>query len=203
MEHADHVALIRNGIEERDRGGVWAELGSGSGAFTLALAELLGPGAIIYSLDRDGRALREQGRAMRTHFPDTTLHAITVDYTGPFPSDVPLFDGVLLANTLHIQPERERGQVLDQLHAALRPGGRLIVVEYNTDRGNRWVPHPFSFPSWQRLAREHGFTDTRLLASRPSRFLGEIYAASSTVSTEGTASVVESAAAEHEQGNAG
>ncbi len=42
MNHRDHINLIRNGIA--GQGNVWAELGSGDGAFTLALAELLGPG---------------------------------------------------------------------------------------------------------------------------------------------------------------
>ena len=40
MNHTDHVNLLREGISEP--GGVWAEFGSGSGAFTMALAELLG-----------------------------------------------------------------------------------------------------------------------------------------------------------------
>ena len=39
MNHDDHVRLIREGVLG---GGIaWADLGSGSGAFTLALADLL------------------------------------------------------------------------------------------------------------------------------------------------------------------
>jgi len=38
MDHKDHVNLLRNGIT--NAGGVWADFGSGQGAFTLALAEL-------------------------------------------------------------------------------------------------------------------------------------------------------------------
>jgi hypothetical protein len=67
--------------------------------------------------------------------------------------------------------------VLALLRGYLRPGGRLIVVEYNTDHGNMWVPHPFAYPTWVTRAREAGFVDTRLLATIPSRFLGEIYSA--------------------------
>jgi hypothetical protein len=36
---------LRDGVPEP--GGVWADLGSGEGAFTLALADLLGPGGRI------------------------------------------------------------------------------------------------------------------------------------------------------------
>ncbi|MEA2501711.1 MAG: hypothetical protein QOD01_1822, partial [Actinomycetota bacterium] len=51
MEHRDHVMLLREGVE--GAGKVWADLGSGKGAFTLALADLLGAGAVIHSLDLD------------------------------------------------------------------------------------------------------------------------------------------------------
>jgi precorrin-6B methylase 2 len=72
MNHADHVALIRDGVQRP--GSVWADLGSGTGAFTLALAELIGPAGEIYSVDTDRNALREQERAMRARLPALTVH---------------------------------------------------------------------------------------------------------------------------------
>src|SRR5690242_13696621 len=68
MNHIAHVALLQKGISEN--GGIWADLGSGSGAFTLAIADLLGPTGIIYSIDKDKRALKEQEKAMLSNFPD-------------------------------------------------------------------------------------------------------------------------------------
>jgi hypothetical protein len=59
----------------------------------------------------------------------------------------------------------------------LRPGGRLIVVEYGADRGNPWVPHPFSFERWVQMAADAGFEHTRLLGTVPSRYLGSMYSA--------------------------
>jgi hypothetical protein len=53
----------------------------------------------------------------------------------------------------------------------------LIVVEYNIDRGDFWVPHPFSYRTWQGLAGQAGLVDTRLIGRRPSRFRREIYSA--------------------------
>ena len=64
MDHDDHVGLLRGGVA--GPGGVWADIGAGEGAFTLALADLLGPGARIVAVDRDAGALRAQrggGRA--------------------------------------------------------------------------------------------------------------------------------------------
>jgi SAM-dependent methyltransferase len=171
MTHEDHLYLLRGGVPQQ--GGVWADLGSGTGAFTLALADLLGPGAEIYSVDKDAGALREQERAMRARFPATSAEYRVADFTRPL--HLPPLDGVLMANSLHFVRHKEA--VLQMLHDCLKPGGRLILVEYNADRGNLWVPHPLSYPTWEALAERNGFHETRLLAKVPSRFLGEIYSA--------------------------
>lgn len=173
MDHRDHVALLRDGIS--GPGGTWADLGSGTGAFTLALADLLGPGAHIVSVDRDGRALREQERAMRAAFPGTSVEYRTADFTGDL--DLPPLDGIVMANSLHFV--REKGPVLRRVRDWLRPGGTLLLVEYNADRGNMWVPYPMAYPTWERLAAASGLVGTRLLRRVPSRFLGEIYSAAS------------------------
>lgn len=174
MDHHDHVALLKDGIPAR--GGVWADLGSGHGAFTLALADLLGPTATIYSLDKDKGALRDQERAMQAHFPNVTVKYQAADFTEDLL--LPPLDGIVMANALHFH--RRKDAIVQQLHNALKPDGRLLLVEYNVDSGNMWVPHPLSFPTWQRLAAANGFADTQWLASRPSRFLKEIYSAVST-----------------------
>jgi SAM-dependent methyltransferase len=171
LEHADHVALIRDGIAEP--GGIWADFGSGSGAFTLALADLLGTGGEIYSIDLDRRALQRQQADLARRFPETVLHPLVADFSQPLA--LPPLDGIVMANALHFQ--RDKDVVLRHVLHDLKPGGRLILVEYNTDHGNRWVPYPFSYPTWEALAERAGLSGTRLLARRPSRFLGEIYSA--------------------------
>ncbi len=171
MNHADHVALIQNGIAQK--GGTWADFGSGTGAFTLALAECMGPTGHIYSIDQKSSSLRQQEQVMNGRFPQNHVTYLTADYTHPL--DLPLLDGIVMANALHFQ--RRKDSLLQLLYSYLRPGGRLILVEYNVDRGNLWVPHPLSFPTWQTVAAQNGFVKTNLLATRPSRFLHEIYAA--------------------------
>lgn len=171
MIHDDHVRLIREGVA--GGGNVWADLGSGSGAFTLALADLLGPGGHIYSVDRDARALREQRETLQARFPAVALEQRVADFTHPL--DLPPLDGVVMANSLHFQRRKE--PVLALVRGMLKPGGRLVLVEYNADRGNTWVPHPLAYPTWEKLALDNGFVGTRLLATIPSRFLREIYSA--------------------------
>ena len=103
------------------------------------------------------------------------MHYITADFTRPLP--LPPLDGVVMANSLHFQ--RQKDAVIQMVRGYLRPGGRLLLVEYNADKGNPWVPYPLSYPTWSALAQRSGFAGTRLLATIPSRFLGEIYAAAS------------------------
>jgi ubiquinone/menaquinone biosynthesis C-methylase UbiE len=172
MNHADHVDLLRDGV----RGTTWADLGSGGGAFTLALADLIGPSGTIYSVDKDQGALREQQATMRARFPGVAVHYQQADFTKPLllaGSDG--LDGIVMANSLHFVRHKE--PVLQQIRRYLRPGGRLILVEYNADQGNMWVPHPMTYETWEKLAQRVGFETTRLLATKPSRFLREIYSA--------------------------
>jgi SAM-dependent methyltransferase len=171
MDHRDHVRLIREGV--LGGGKTWADLGSGEGAFTLALADLLGPTGSIYTVDRDGRALGVQVRALRDAFPNVSVTPLIADFTMPL--ELPPLGGIVMANSLHF--ERDKLAVLRLVRGHLRPDGRLILVEYNTDHGNPWVPFPLSFRSWATVAAEAGFRETQRLASVPSRFLGSIYSA--------------------------
>jgi ubiquinone/menaquinone biosynthesis C-methylase UbiE len=173
VDHRDHVSLIREGVEGGP--GEWADLGSGGGAFTLALAELLGHAGRIHSIDRDVHALERQRRAMVERFPDSQVSYLQADFSRPL--ELPPLDGVIMANSLHFMRRKE--PVLELVRRYLRPGGRLVLVEYDSDRGNPWVPHPLSYPSWERLSTEAGFEETRLLERVPSRVLGAIYSASS------------------------
>lgn len=171
MQHADHVALIRAGVE--GAGQRWLELGAGDGEFTLALADVLGGAGDIVAVDLDRWALTELSARVDDRFPDTTLETVIGDFSAGLPAGP--FDGVLAANSLHFV-ERV-APVLASIHGALRPGGRLVVVEYDADRGNPWVPHPISFRRLGGLVRGAGFDEPERLHSVPSRFLGSIYGA--------------------------
>ncbi len=171
MEHADHVNLLRKGIPEP--GGIWADFGAGRGAFTLALADLIGPTGGIHAIDQDQSALQANARIMQARFPDVSIRYEVGDYTQPL--ELPPLDGIIMANTLHFQ--LDQAAVVRDCRRYLRPGGRLLIVEYNLDRAHVAVPHPVTYSHWRRLAGDAGLGHTELLATRPSRFLREIYAA--------------------------
>ncbi len=173
MDHSELVELIRGGVD----GGVsrWADLGSGTGAFTAALADLLGPGSQIVAVDKDRGALEELERRLERR-PDLSLEVRAGDFTRPL--GLHDLDGVLMANSLHFI--RDKAPVVRSVRQMLRPGGTLLVVEYGSDCGNPWVPYPFSYPSWEAIASAAGFTRTRQVGTRPDRHLGSMYAAASS-----------------------
>jgi precorrin-6B methylase 2 len=170
VDHADHVALLRAAVLP---GGTWADIGAGSGAFTLALADLLEPGGRIVAVDRDRGALASNARAVTTRFPGVELQTLVADFTAPVV--LPVLDGLVAANSIHFVPRHRQADVIRTLASHLRAGGRFVVVEYDTDHGNPWVPHPFAYDSWVRLAAEAGLVETRRLHRVPSRVLGAIY----------------------------
>jgi ubiquinone/menaquinone biosynthesis C-methylase UbiE len=171
VNHADHVRLIAPGVPAQ-AGGRWADFGAGTGAFTLALRDVAGPDVEMIAIDRDSGDLRELQRAMERAFPGTLLRTHAADFTRPL--ELPPLDGILAANSLHYV--RDQAALLRLWRSYLAPGGRLIVVEYDTDRGNHWVPYALSFETFAGIAREAGFTAPERIGAQPSRFLGGLFA---------------------------
>ncbi len=172
MDHSDHVNLLRPA--ELPSGGIWADLGAGSGAFTLALRELVGPHADIYAVDKDRRSLDQSEKIHREQFGTSqNLHTVRADFTGTL--SMPPLDGIVMANSLHYVKDREKA--LRHVRSWLKLNGVLLLVEYNVDSGNLWVPYPLSFETYCVLAPRAGFSEPRLLAQHPSRFLKEFYSA--------------------------
>ena len=173
MNHSDYVDLLRPG--NLPPGGTWADFGAGSGAFTFALRELIGAAAQIYALDRDRGSLGRLEQAYRAAFGDISgLHVVSADFSAAV-RGLPPLDGILMANSLHFFKAKE--DVLSHVRTFLKPAGLLLLVEYNVDTGNPWVPYPLSFKTFQSLALRAGFSEPRLLGLHPSSFLREFYSA--------------------------
>jgi hypothetical protein len=121
-------------------------------------------------MDRDAAALRalpprEHGVAIQAHRGDFTHR--------PWPFGDP--DGILMANALHFVADAP-AFVRACVTGTSRP--RFLVVEYDLERGNRWVPHPVSRVRLQALFAEAGYPSFRVLATRPSIYQrASIYAA--------------------------
>ena len=172
MDHKDHVNLLKPA--NLKPGGSYADFGAGRGAFTSALRELVGPDATIYAVDKDEKALDDLQEEFLALFNSImNLHLVPLDFSRPL--YLSALDGVVMANSLHFFKDKEK--ILRHVHGLLKPAGALLLVEYNVDSGNLWVPHPLSFETYHTLAPLAGFSEPRLLAKHPSRFLKEFYSA--------------------------
>src|SRR3972149_1398941 len=105
MDHTDHVNLLKPA--DIPRGGIWADFGAGSGAFTLALSDLIGLGAEIYTIDKDRAGLGRLERSHREHFGTSqNIHPVRADFTGAL--SLPPLDGIVMANSLHYSKDTEK-----------------------------------------------------------------------------------------------
>jgi len=156
--------------------GTWADLGAGGGLFSRALLRLLGDGGRVIAVDRDPEAVRALARQAG---PDAgRLSASVGDFRDPGAIDALAgvrLDGALFANALHFV--REPAVVLARLSERLRPGARVVVVEYERETANRWVPHPLPSGLLREVAERAGYEPTQVVARRPSAYQGEMYCA--------------------------
>lgn len=172
MDHQDHVNLLRPA--NLPQGGVWADFGAGSGAFTLALSELVGIKAEIYAIDKDRSGFPKLEQEHRAFFGTSqNIHPMRADFAGRL--SLPPLDGIVMANSLHFFKDKEK--ILRHVRSFLKLNGTFLLVEYNVDSGNMWVPHPLTFERYQAVAARAGFSEPRLLATHPSRFLHGFYSA--------------------------
>jgi len=171
MDHNDHVNLLRPANLSP---GIYADFGAGSGAFTLALRELVGLDSTIHAVDKDKSTLHELEEAHRARFHSTErLLLLSSDFSRPL--SLPPLDGIVMANSLHFFKDKEK--ILRHVREFLKPNSALIIVEYNVDLGNMWVPYPLTFETYRALVSHAGFSEPRLLTKVPSRFLKEFYSA--------------------------
>jgi len=174
MDTREAVALLAAAVPRE--AGTWADLGAGTGTFTRALVELLGPEARIYAVDRDARLVAALERWAQRDAPKVI--AVAADFTGPFELPglpAPQLDGILLANALHFVADGEA--VLRRLANWVRPGGRVVVIEYDRRARSSWVPYPISPERLAVLAASAGLSAPAVTATRPSAFGGTLYVA--------------------------
>jgi len=142
---------------------VWADLGCGTGTFTLALAELLAAGSAIHAMDRDASALRSmpsthENVRIATHRGDFTTR------TWPFAN----LNGILMANSLHYVRDQER--FIRACEPQMTSPRRFLIVEYDTTEAGRWLPYPVGLARLTELFTAAGYSSITVLRSRPSVF---------------------------------
>lgn len=139
----------REGREVRDRkadiladlplkpGMTVADVGSGTGLYTLDLARAVGPAGAVFAVDIIPHFLRHVGKqAARAGLSNVTLVQSTTDALGLPPASVDL---VFLCDVYH-HLERPAA-TLAAIRGALRPGGALILIDLAREPGKSppWI----------------------------------------------------------------
>jgi SAM-dependent methyltransferase len=140
---------------------VWADFGCGDGLFTRALAELLAAGSTIHAMDVNGSALQSiptshKGTRITTHRGDF------VNDRWPFAD----LDGILMANSLHYV--EHQAAFIRRCEPYMSSRRHFLIVEYDTDAANPWVPYPLSRARLTALFEAAGYSSIRMLRTRAS-----------------------------------
>lgn len=114
-----------------------ADIGAGTGFFTMMFAERVGAGGHVFAVDIARPFLDLiRRRAGERGFAQITTVQCPPDATGLAPASV---DAAFICDTYHHfeQPLA----TMRSLHAALRPGGRLVVIDFIREpgRSRAWV----------------------------------------------------------------
>jgi predicted methyltransferase len=124
----DHQAQIVGALELRP-GMAIADVGAGTGLFTLAFAAAVGSGGTVYAVDVIPEFLAHiRDRARKAGLSQVQLVQATDRSAGLPPASVDL---VFMSDAYHHLEYPQH--VLATLHAALRPGGSLWVIDFQRD----------------------------------------------------------------------
>lgn len=114
-------------------GSVTADIGAGNGYFTFHLAARVGPSGKVYAVEIDAEALEKlRGRAQREKL--TQVEAVLGVSDDPrLPAGA--LDAVLIVNAYHEM--RAYDAMLEAIYRALKPGGRLGIIDAATNPGEK------------------------------------------------------------------
>jgi ubiquinone/menaquinone biosynthesis C-methylase UbiE len=136
-------------------GSVVADLGAGGGWFTVRLAKRVGPNGVVYAEDIQSQMIEAiQRRVAREGLHNVSAVLGAADHPA---LPVARLDAALMVDTFH-EVEDTRS-LLTNVRAALKPGGRLGIVEYRTEGGGPGPSREERIPPAQviRAAEAAGF----------------------------------------------
>jgi len=166
QEEAPDAALDAIGVA---KGSTAADIGAGAGYFTWRLAERVGPGGKVYATDIQPAMLRllRQNMAARNL---VNVEAVLGDIDDPKLA-AGCCDLVLLVDVYHEFSEPQK--MLRGLRAALKPEGRLVLLEYRKEDPN--VPirpeHKMSVAEVKAELEPEGFRFDKVLETLPRQHI--------------------------------
>lgn len=117
-------------------GQVFADLGCGSGDYSLAASELIGSTGQVYALDKiesltEDVVLRAKGAGLNNIIP------LSTDLLTPLPLKNQSVDVAFIATVLHIfNLQKIASSFFREMHRILKPGGTLAILECKKEDRN-------------------------------------------------------------------
>lgn len=159
MKIKDAEVLIQKAFEQTGSPELWADLGCGSGTFTYALANCLKAGSTIYAVDK---IIPQLVPLNNVNIRCIAADMESIDFrTGEL-------NGIVMANALHYV--KDKNNLVQRLRSFLKKDGKFLVIEYDTDKSNRWVPFPLSFHKLVSLFKNNGLNAVEKIGERNSIF---------------------------------
>jgi len=119
-----------------------AEIGAGEGRMTLNMARRLGPGSHVFSSEIDPQLIRDLEKAIAK----ASLENVTLIEASDRATNLPegCCDAIWMSKVYHhlTDPVAVDASVVQ----ALRPGGRLAVIEFAPSRWRFWLRQPNGVP---------------------------------------------------------
>jgi len=143
------------------KGGTWADLGAGNGKITMVVRSLLGKEGKVFAIDTNPQITN-----LSSLEKGAEIIPIKQDFTQPL--DLPILDGILMANSLHFVKDKK--SFLQQLIPKLKPDGKFVFIEYDMAVGNDWVPYPITIQALKKLTVEVDLKEAEEFNRRQSTY---------------------------------
>lgn len=121
-----------------------ADIGSGSGYFSVRLAEKVGPAGRVYAVDVDPEMVRHLNRRLRDAGLDN-VRTLLADFDDPLLPDGSV-DRFFVCDTWH--HIEDQAKYLALMKRMLRPGGQVVMIDFKKEAT------PMGPPLEMRIARE-------------------------------------------------
>lgn len=156
MELSEAIHFLSH-VQFQDYPQKWLDLGCGEGLFTQALSTVLPDKSTIIAVDKTDYNIGP--------FQNETINLKF--HNGDMQEKLPFgaFSGILMANSLHYIEKKQ--EFLHRLMENHGPIDNFLLIEYDTQQSNPWIPYPISFVEAETVFKIVGRSVKRL-AERPS-----------------------------------
>lgn len=145
------------------QGGVWIDAGCGNGTYSFPLSTLVSE---VIALDKNKNNLSYLESKITSEMNIWTQH---FDFSKPSWNSS-LVDGILFSFSLHYDPEHRIA--LEHAYRQLKPGGKLVVIEYSSEKSVPWVPYPLPQEELISILETISFITIKVIQTLPPRRKG-------------------------------